>query len=333
MKRLLVVIVIAAGLWAGYWWVGATGVKTGFDAWFEDRRAEGWVAEAGDITVRGFPNRFDTTFDQVRLADPATGWAWEAPFFQLFALSYRPNHVIAVWPDRHTLATPQQKYAITSNQMQASLVVGADTALPVERANLVADTLAITDEAGSTTATTALRLAVERVPGSEARYHLGWAADNLAPARAARMRIDTSGQLPQTLSAFRADIEATFDRPWDRSAIEDTRPQPTKITVKLAEARWGELELALAGSVDVDAAGLPSGTMTVKARNWRDILQMARASGQLPGGLADQLETGLALLSQMSGNTQTLDIPLDFRSGRVFLGPVPIGPAPNLRLR
>lgn len=333
MKRLLVVILVAAGLWAGYWWIGASGVKSGFAAWLDARRAEGWVADSAAITVQGFPNRFDTTFTDIRLADPETGWAWEAPFFQLFALSYRPNHVIAIWPREHILATPVQKYAITSAEMQASAVVGADTTLPLERANLVADTLSITDESGETTAMTALRLAVERVEGSEATYHLGWAADNLAPARKARLRIDTTGQLPQTLNAFRADIRASFDRPWDRRAIETARPQPTQITVKLAEARWGDLELAVAGAVDIDATGRPTGEMTVKARNWRDILKMARASGQLPGGLADQLETGLAMIAQLSGNSQTIDIPLEFRGGRVFLGPVPIGPAPILKLR
>ncbi len=333
MKRLLFVIVTAAALWAGYWWVGASGARAGFEAWFDARRAEGWVAEASDISVRGFPNRFDTTFTDIRLADPETGWAWEAPFLQLFALSYRPNHVIATWPGQHLLATPGQKYQISNTQMQASAVLGAATSLPLERANLVADTLAITDQAGNTTAMTALRLAVERVAGTDATYHLGWAAENLAPARATRLRIDTAGRLPQTLSAFRADIEATFSRPWDRRAVEEARPQPTQITIKLAEARWGDLELAMAGRLDVDSLGQPSGTVTIKARNWRDILNMARASGELPDGLAGQLETALAMLAQLSGSTETLDVPLDFRSGRVFLGPVPLGRALRLVLR
>ena len=333
MKRLLIVITVAATLWAGYWWIGASGVRAGFSSWFEARRAEGWVAETTGISVRGFPNRFDTTFADIRLADPETGWAWDAPFLQLFALSYRPNHVIAAWPTSQSLATPYQKFDITSVQMQASAVLGPSADLPLQRANLVADTLAITDEGGETTAMTALRLAVERVTPDGSTYHLGWAADNLAPARAARLRLDAGGQLPQTLSAFRADIEATFDRPWDRSALEDARPQPTSLVVKLAEARWGDLELAVAGALDIDSAGRATGQMTVKARNWRDILAMARASGQLPDGLAGQLETGLSMLSQLSGNSQTLDVPLDFRSGRVFLGPVPLGRAPRLVLR
>ena len=35
----------------------------------------------------------------------------------------------------------------------------------------------------------------------------------------------------------------------------------------------------------------------------------------------------------MAGNPKTLDIPLNFKGGKVRLGPVPLGDAPRLRLR
>lgn len=333
MKRLLVVILVAAGLWAGYWFVGAAGVRAGFAAWFDGQRAAGWQAEYSDMQVRGFPNRFDTTFADLRLADPATGWAWEAPFFQIFALSYQPGHVIAIWPPEHRLSTPLQKFSLTSASMQASVRLGASTALPLQRANLVADTFGITDEAGNTTSMTALRMAVERLDGAEARYHFGIVADDLAPARAARLALDGSGNLPRTFGAFRADMEADFTRPWDLSAIERDRPQPTRIKLRLAEARWGDLELALAGEVTVDEQGRPDGQMVLKARNWREIVAMGVASGAIPAGLADQMVSGLGLLAQMSGNPDTLDLPIDFARGRMSVGLIPLGPAPVIRLR
>ena len=166
LKRLLAIVLIAASLWAGYWFMGENGLKRGLEAWLQGRRAAGWQADVADLSVVGFPNRFDTTFNEFVLADPDSGWAWQAPFFQLLALSYQPNHVIAVWPNSQTLATPLQKFQISSASMQASLRLGSSTDLPLERANLVADTLLITDEAGKSTAMTALRVAVERLPGS-----------------------------------------------------------------------------------------------------------------------------------------------------------------------
>ena len=47
----------------------------------------------------------------------------------------------------------------------------------------------------------------------------------------------------------------TFDKPWDRSAIEIARPQPREVDLRLAEAAWGGLRLMAAGRFTVDAEG------------------------------------------------------------------------------
>lgn len=335
MRFLLILIVAAAALWSGYWFVASSGVKSGFEHWFEARRADGWAADYGELSVGGFPNRIDTSFTALELADPETGLAWEAPFFQVLALSYRPNHVIAIWPHDQRIATPYEKFALGSADMRASLVLELDTDLTLARTTLTAEELVIAPVGGrETTGITALTLAAERVPADDApSYRLGLSADGFAPSLPWRVSVDPAGSLPDTLDALQADLTVTFDRPWDRHAIEDARPQPRRIRLRLAEARWGQLHLQAAGEVAVDAAGLPEGSLTVKARNWREILQLAVNSGALPEGLAGSLEDGLSLVAQMAGNPKTLDIPLDFKRGRVFLGPVPLGDAPVLRLR
>ena len=335
MRMLLTVILIAAAGWSGYWVLGSTGVKTGMGIWFEDRRDDGWVAEYTDLSVSGYPNRIDTTLTDVALADPDTGLAWNAPFFQIFALSYKPNHVIAVWPNDQQLATPYDKFDITSTDMRASLVLQPNTLLTLERSTLTAENLVITPVGQNTpTKLTALTLATDRVAVDDApSYRFGIKADGFAPSLPWRAHLDPAGSLPETLDALSADLTVTFDKPWDRLAIEQARPQPTRIKVKLAQARWGQLELQAAGELVVDASGQPNGSLTIKARNWRDILALAVKSGAVPEGLAGTLEDGLSLIAQLAGNPNTLDIPLEFRGGYVRLGPVPIGPAPVLRLR
>jgi len=335
VKRLLVIIIVAASLWAGYWFVGSASLKSAFAAWFESRRAEGWAADYSDLTVQGFPNRFDTGFANLSLADPETGLAWQAPFFQILALTYRPNHVIAVWPDQQLVATPDQKYDVSSADMRASLILNPGTALEVQRSTLTASALEVHPQGTRDgTRTEALTLAAERVPAEEApAYRLGLSADGFAPALPWKVKIDPKGTLPETLDALSADLAVEFDKPWDRTAIEEARPQPRKVKLRLAQAKWGRLELQAAGAVTVDAQGWPSGEVTIKARNWREILQLAVASGALTEGLAGTIEDALSLISQLAGNPKTLDIPLQFRNERAFLGPVPLGPAPNLRLR
>ncbi len=334
MRNLLILILVVSGAWAGYWVIGSAGVTTAFERWFEARRAEGWVAEYSTLDTRGFPNRFDTTIEDVTLADPGTGLVWDAPMFQILALSYQPNHIIAVWPDTQRLATPQQKFDITSEDIRASLVTRAASRLPLDRLTLTAEVLAVQEtDNNQPTRIDELTLAAERLAGAEASYRFGLEAVGLSPALDWRAQLDPGGTLPDRFDTFRADLNVTFDKPWDLDAIEDARPQPRKIDLRLAEASWGRLDLQAAGTLTVDEAGRPTGEIVVKARNWREILGLAVTSGALPQGFADTLEDGLGLIAGMAGNPRTLDIPLTFRNDRIRLGPVPIGPAPRLLLR
>ncbi|MFB9149666.1 DUF2125 domain-containing protein [Roseovarius ramblicola] len=333
MRALLAVILVAAAAWAGYWVIGSRATLSAFERWFDARRAEGWVAETSRLGVQGFPNRFDVAFEDLILADPATGLAWEAPRFQIDALSYRPGHVIAVWPDEQLVATPQEKFRLESRDMRASLVIAPDTALAPRRMTLTAEFLRVTPKARpeETTALSALSLAAERQEGST--YRLGLRAEGLTLAARTHARLDPGGRLPDRISGFSADVVASFDKPWDRTAIERARPQPTHLRVRLAEGRWGDLHLQAAGEVDVTQEGWPEGEITLKARNWREIVTILRSAGALPESLAGSVESGLGMMARLAGNPDTLDIPLGFGGGRMWLGPVPLGTAPRLRLR
>jgi len=304
-----------------------------FAEWVEARQGAGWVAYYSDQTLQGYPKRCDTTFTDLEFSDPTTCCAWHVPFFQILRLGYKPNHVIAIWSDQHLIATPPDKFDISSAKMQASVITDKNSNLALNRANLVADSVQITRRDHDATTMTALHLAVRRDDDQASLYRFALTADDLAPSSTFRKLVDRSGGLPRTLSAFSADFQVGFDQPWDLDAIEDGRPQPRRINVKLAEAKWGNLELALAGDLEIDNRGRPKGRLTIKARNWRGILDMAVASQVISRGVADQLESGLTLIAGLAGNPRTLDIPLDFRRDRVFLGPVPISAAPLLQLR
>jgi hypothetical protein len=331
MKRLLILILVLSLGWSAYWFLGATRAKSGFQDWFAARQAEGWLAETSQITVNGYPNRFDATFANVALADPETGIAWEAPFFQLFALSYRPNHLIAIWPEEQVLAFPDQRVIVRSDDMKASLVLTGAASLPLERTNFAADALAFASEAGWSLSADTLRLAMHKDPQGDAQYRLALSATGFAPPADIAARAQTS--LPRTLKTVEADLTARFDRPWDISALEDMRPQPREIALHKAQLTWGQLDLHAAGRVEISASGYPDGEITLRATNWREIITLARQSGEIPETLLDGIEQGLELLATMAGNPKALDIPLNFRGGQTRIGPVPLGPAPRIILR
>jgi hypothetical protein len=338
MRILLAIVITLAAAWAGYWFIGSAALRSGLAAWFDARQAEGWVAEYADLSVQGFPSRFDATLMDVSLADPASGLGWQAPFFQVLTLSYTPNHVIAVWPPEQQLRTPLRSYALTSKDMRASLVIAPSTALAPRRITLTAEGIALTpeDDSGALSAAS-LRLAGERIEDAigtgAARYHLGLAASDVAPPAQVMAQIDSGGVLPRVIQTVIADITVDFDVPWDRRALEEAGPQPTRIAVENAEIRWGAMTLAAAGVLAVDLGGRPDGTLTVTARNWRQMLDAAARAGILAPEVADTAERALSAMSGMGDDPKSLEVPVRLAGGLIWIGPLPIGSAPVLRLR
>jgi hypothetical protein len=332
IRALTVAVLVAAVGWSAYWFVGARLLDRGVEAWLEDRRVEGWVAEAAETRVRGFPNRFDLTLTEPQFADPETDLAWAAPFFQVLMLSYRPSHVIAVWPGTQTVSTPFERIEVTSDDFRGSLRLDALSSLALEDATFVAEGVGLAAGSGWQAGLGTGRLAMRRVPATEATYEVGVEALDLEPAEAARRGVDRAGALPETIETLRLDAEVAFTAPWDRAAIEVARPQPTAIDLRELRATWGRLDFRAAGELAVAPDGVPTGEIAVKAVNWREMLAVGVASGSVPESLAEPLERGLSALAGASGSPDTLDVSLTFRDGRVFYGFVPLGPAPRLRL-
>lgn len=325
MKRLAFVILLAGLAWSGHWLWGWYSLSTAYEGWFAERRAKGWQADYADMAIRGFPNRHDTTWTELRLTDPESGIGWRAPFFQLFLLSYNRHHAIAAWPDRQLILTPEGEIEVTSDSLQASVITsGAEHAL--ERANFAADVLNLT-RGESTTALARLRAGVQR--GEGAAYDLALSVEGLAlPAALLRA---TGGALPETFHEARLQAQVTFDAPWTLGAAK-TRPQPRSLDLTRAELAWGPMALRLAGDLAIDAAGRATGEVHLQARNWQEMLAVARASGRVSALALDGLEATLGLMAQFSGSPTSLDVTLTLDDGQMRLGPLPLGAAPRLVL-
>ncbi|MEM6306474.1 MAG: DUF2125 domain-containing protein [Pseudomonadota bacterium] len=333
MRKLFWGIITVSLAWSAYWYIGANTVQGKAVAWLEDRRAEGWAADAADITTRGFPSRFDTTLVDLRLADPETGVGWAAPFFQVFMLSYRPNEIIAVWPPEHTLILPDGNVTLQADDMRASARFRPNTALELENAVVDLKGLQITDPDGGISSLDQGMLAVRRVEIIENTYDIFFDATALQPGGAIKQIIDPNGRLPDVFEVARFDLQAGFDRPWTRAAVEQARPQPTALQIKDIHAKWGALDLRLAGDMVISPAGRPTGQITVKLTNWQDLVTLLVETGVIPANFARTLDGLLGSLARASGPPNTLDVPVTLSGGDMRVGFIPLGPAPVLKIR
>ncbi|MGR3639544.1 DUF2125 domain-containing protein [Alterinioella nitratireducens] len=330
MKLVAWIVGLAALLWSGVWLAGAITTERLSRGWFEQRQEAGWVATQDEIETTGFPLAFETAFRGVNLADPFTEWAWQAEQFHLVQPAWQPQSVRAIWPRTQLLATPLEQLTITSDRMEALLHVRptADFALVQAEADLAA--LRIDSDLGWTSAVDSARF--EMRDAGEARYDIQFDATGVSPAGGVLRRLDPRGLLPEVIERVHASGEVGFDRPWDITALEVSRPQFTRIDLEELRADWGALSLRMSGTLEIDGAGVPTGDVAVRAENWRQIIALGVNAGLVPPAMQGTLETGLSVIANLSGRAQDVDVTLSFADGRAYLGPIPLGPSPYFYL-
>jgi hypothetical protein len=330
MRALILIILLASTGWGGYWVVGSGAQQSAIQSWLDDRAGDGWVANYSEVSVQGFPNRFDSTVSDLQLADPKYGWSWTAPHFNIMQMSYQPNHFIAVWPKFQTISSPNGKTGITAEDMRASLVVQPDSRLALDRATITLSDVQLSGEGGWASSVGQAVLATRQSATEKFAHDIALTAQNVAPSVAFKSKIDPDGDLPTEFETLEVQTTAAFDRPWDLVAVEGEKPVWSRLDIDAFAAKWGDLDLRANGSVTLDRLGYPTGKLDVKAKNWQQILDLAVAAEAVPAELANTLASGLELLAMLSGDKDTLEIPLRFSNKIMSLGPVPIGDAPRL---
>lgn len=332
MRTILTITILIALVWSGYWYIGAQAMQDGTQRWFADQTKYGWNAQAGKVETGGFPYRFDTTITGLELGDPAGNWNWSAPSFQFLALSYQPTHFIAFWPERQQVSVAGQTLEVTSTQLKASAVFKPDPSFELERSNIAANDLKVVSDMGWSLSLREGLLATRPDEADETAHEFGLKLTEVILPEALRTKVDPDASLPPVISQIAADATLWFDAPWNRAAIEGSTPQITAITLKSSAARWGNLSLSATGDVTVDMLGHATGQITVTARNWRKILDLAANAGYIR---ADQVPTIARALQPLADRAQepgTIELPINLSDGMARIGVIPLGPAPRLIL-
>lgn len=325
MRVLLGIIVAVAALWSGYWFVGKSTVESSVAAALAQAPAQGLEITHQGYAVAGFPSRFDLTFTAPDVQDQAQGFRWQAPFLQLFSLSYKPWHIIATFPPQQQLTLQGQIFDLTADKLQASLVVQPNSDLPLDRSTLVGDNLRLLTGEDLVLAAQTLRLASRLDPSIANTHQLGLELLELTPAPQIASLMP---QLPAQISILRVDAVTSFTAPLDRNFAQ-TQPQLTQVDLREALLNWGEMSLNAKGKLAV-VEGYPEGKLELRVTGWRNLLPLLTGMGVISPEHAKTVERFAQMLAAGSGDAQSLTLPLVFAKGRVSLGPIPLGAAPRL---
>ncbi len=304
--------VVATVLWGGYWFVGSRALELAIDQVLADFDSP---LTAQDRSVAGFPNRFDITLTEPRVVLPDLAWA--APFVQVFALSYRPHHLILVFPPEQRLAVGGAEWRLATSDGRASAVFAPARRLELDRVVVVLRDLVLSGPAALRAG--ALRLALR--PLEPGRYEAVAELEDALPDPDALDSADPGRLWPRSYGVLQLDAELTFDRPLDADALLSRRLPPPRLVLTGARAAWPDVDLRLTGRVEPDAPGGPFGEVTVSIEGWRALLDLLDRTGALTPDFAAWLSAAGPGLARPDA-PDAVDIPLRVEAGQVRLGPV-----------
>jgi hypothetical protein len=335
MRKLLGVTLVLAALWSGYWFVGSSAVRNGVDSWFADAARQGLVAENTGVTVAGFPNRFDLTIDGLRLADPKSAYGWTAPFVQVFAMTWKPWHIIAAFPPDQQVFIPDDVITLTSQHMLASLRASPSTDLPLAEARIAGTSLALASQQGWTLGMGDFTVALRADPAlGPAGYDLGFDLAPLTPDPGFMAKLKTvtipdlpASDLPDVVDTLSGNIALTLSAPLDRHAGE-TKPYLTRVKVKEFDLAWGPLTATAKGVIEADDNGYAAGKVTIDVTNWNRLPPVLVAAGVIKPEVAPTIARGMQALAAQTPDLSVLSLTLEMKDGQMKLFGFPLGPAP-----
>lgn len=325
MRKLTLIVFILAGIYSGYWFIGASATERTAAGQITQMNASGWNIAYDDLSTAGYPSRFDTTIADLDVTTPDGRTIWTAPFLQALALSYKPNAVILAFPNQQTITQNGVPFTVNSTGLLASANVAPSPALPLQAFTAETGPMSI-DGPNSAVISVTKGIAAVRLSGPiPNQYDTFIDLEGLTLPDDIRRILDPSAAFPATFSQFTIDGTVGLDAPLDRHVLTD-RPRPTQMTLTGMTLTWGALQLRGKGEIAIDSAGIPTGRITISAQNWRDLVGMAVNAGILDQSIASTAQNMGALLS---GGSSELSVPVTFANGLMSLGPLPIGPAPR----
>jgi hypothetical protein len=329
-RSVVKILFLGAALWAGWWAISTTGLQRGLTAWMEAPRSSGVQITTQQITRAGFPLRIETALQSIAIISADGQSSLNIPEAIVSAPVYWPGHAqVAVPAGKVGIASQPSAITLSHEGGEAAVRLRPNTDLTLQSARIIIASPRLDLVEGRIAGSRAVQaFVVQR--DTAAQYHFDFNAIDLTAGSVLRQAMRLPNAWPVMFEHFDAAGYMMLDRPLDRGARAGNRPQPIALKIDSARAVWGEIGLEFAADVTVAAGGILTGTATLRADNWRKMLDLAQNAGTLTEQTRAQIESALTLLSGMSDGGNSLDAQITITDGQMRLGFFPLGPAPRL---
>lgn len=332
MRTLVILILLIGGGLAGAWLGGET--------WLA-RKAQRMIAEdprveAGSVTPLREIGRIGLGLTGVEMETPE-GPA-ELPSVELWAAATSPNEFHAALPAQMTLPLAGQPRAVTAEDAVLSLRVSPGSEMAISRMAAVSGPVTVDGRPllsvqDAEAQLVAMGAAAPRA--ARAAYQLQWRWQDLTPSVLLPMPVPGAAQALSSEGTARVFLTAPL-RQADGAAV----PELVGLTSDGLTLALGGQSLRLAGTVTADEEGRAEGAAFVYTADPRALMELLGEFGLIPQATVALAGTALEQVAQAEVELPPgipappeaargeQRIPLIFREGRMFLGPIAIGDAP-----
>lgn len=303
MRALLGGIIAVAVLWGGYWFWGSAQVREHTLAWMSEQGV------SGDISVIGFPNRFDLT-----ITDPAlqrNGIGYSAPFFQVFAMTWKPWHLIAAFAPSQKITLPDQTLTLSSPHLLASLLTDPLGGFAMRELRLDGTKVALASSDAWHIDAAHVTAAIDAKDDPQSPRVGGRLTDFTPPLPVAGLN--------DLIDLASIDINLHLNARLDTAL---TAQSIVSIDIHDVRLKWGDFSLTANGSLAPDAQGVARGEINVTFQGADHLPQILLVYGIITPDQATNLGKGM---TAMGGGGQ---LTLTLSGGAISIGPFPVARAP-----
>ncbi|MDE0111882.1 MAG: DUF2125 domain-containing protein [Albidovulum sp.] len=325
MKALIALVLMLGLGWSAFWFVGSRHLLSEVETRLESEPS--LDVQYSDISVRGFPNRFDVTIADLEVTDLKSGSRWAAPFLQILLLSYDWTHAIAVWPPTQSVSVGGEYYTIDSVGMRASAMLDLRPEFKLESITFESGQVKILNSNLLAASITDAVFAAKRHESTPGLFRIGMSIPKAELVRMAKSGSGGASNLNLAISNLLGDLRVRYGTSPRFGNFRSLETRISEISVDRLTSNLNGLDVSVDGSLEISASGHPVGELALELKNPQVLLDFAAASGVLSELQATVISFALPLLAERGSNAGAFRIPIQFKDGQTILAGTRIGPA------
>ncbi|MDB5597739.1 MAG: hypothetical protein JWM36_4700 [Hyphomicrobiales bacterium] len=318
-------LVVAALLWSGFWWLGLQTAASSIDRWLSAEASVGREWSCNDRTLGGYPFRLELRCSSVSLQAIVDGKPSVAKLggLTIVAQIYNPKLALADLEAPLAIDAGAIHGVVKWDSLRVSLRVGLNQ---LQRVSLVAaqPSAQYTVENGENYETRAQGMEIHLRSDGESPAQGKGVDVSLMATGAEIPPLDvfagTTDKTDVSLTGLVSQVTGLRAGGW-RSSLETWRNQGGHIDVQSARVTKGTMRADISGLLDLDAEHRVQGKLTASAIGAAPLLAKL---GMSSGGPLKQALGGLLgkRADAFVGAATSLQWPVRFQDGRVFVGPL-----------